>query len=98
MRLVSRVYLLIQLVGWLCVSTISVSAAESKLTRLFPLGGPLRGRGARRTSVAWEACKSQSAALSGDGIRGGQVVAASDQRGAYVTDRRVSIGGLYATV
>ena len=43
-------------------------------------------------------CHAWSLALGGGGIRGGQVVGASDQRGAYVTDRRVSIGDLYATL
>ena len=44
----------------------------------------------------WPECWSM--ALGGGGIRGGQVVGASDERGAYVADRMTSIGDLYATV
>lgn len=32
------------------------------------------------------------------GIRGGQIIGASDERGAMVADRMVSIGGLFATI
>ena len=34
----------------------------------------------------------------GGGIRGGQIIGASDERGAYVAQRPVSIGDLYATI
>ena len=44
----------------------------------------------------WPHC--WSLALGGGGIRGGQVVGASDQRGAYVNDRMISMGDLYATI
>jgi uncharacterized protein DUF1501 len=44
----------------------------------------------------WSACWSM--AIAGGGIRGGQVVGASDERGAYVADRMVTIGDLFATV
>ena len=43
-------------------------------------------------------CHCWSLAVGGGGIRGGQIVGASDERGAYVADRRVSIGDLYATI
>jgi uncharacterized protein (DUF1501 family) len=45
----------------------------------------------------WSHCWSM--ALGGGGIRGGQVIGASDERGAYRTEgRRVTIGDLFATV
>jgi len=44
----------------------------------------------------WPHC--WSLAIGGGGIRGGQVVGASDQRGAYVADRMISMGDLYATI
>ena len=44
----------------------------------------------------WPEC--WTVALAGGGIRGGQVVGASDERGAYVADRMVTIGDLYATL
>src|SRR5438876_1113585 len=44
----------------------------------------------------WPNC--WSLALSGGGIKTGQVVGASDERGANVTERVVSMGDLYATV
>jgi hypothetical protein len=44
----------------------------------------------------WPECWSM--ALAGGGIRGGQVIGESDERGAYVADRMVTIGDLYATV
>jgi hypothetical protein len=45
----------------------------------------------------WSHCWSM--ALGGGGIRGGQVIGASDERGAYLADgRRVTIGDLFATV
>ena len=43
-------------------------------------------------------CHCWSMVLGGGGIRGGQVVGASDERGAYPVDRKVSIGDLYATI
>ena len=36
--------------------------------------------------------------LAGGGIRGGQVVGSSDSRGAYVADRLVTMGDLFATL
>ena len=44
----------------------------------------------------WPNCWSM--ALAGAGIKTGQVVGASDERGANVTDRVVSMGDLYATI
>lgn len=45
----------------------------------------------------WSHCWSM--ALGGGGIRGGQVVGASDERGAYLAaGRKVTIGDLFATV
>ena len=44
----------------------------------------------------WPEC--WSVALAGGGIRGGQVVGASDERGAYVADRMVTMGDLFATI
>lgn len=45
----------------------------------------------------WSPC--WSIALGGGGIRGGQVVGASDEKGGYLVDgRRVTIGDLFATV
>ena len=44
----------------------------------------------------WPEC--WSLVVGGGGIRGGQIVGASDAQGAYVADRPVSIGDLYATV
>jgi len=45
----------------------------------------------------WSHCWSM--ALGGGGIRGGQVIGASDERGAYrAAGRRVTIGDLFATV
>lgn len=43
-------------------------------------------------------CHCWSMVLGGGGIQGGRVVGASDERGAYPADRRLSIGDLYATV
>jgi uncharacterized protein (DUF1501 family) len=39
-----------------------------------------------------------SLVLGGGGIRGGQIVGESDERGGYVKDRVVSIGDVYATI
>jgi hypothetical protein len=44
----------------------------------------------------WPAC--WSLALGGGGLRGGQIVGRSDERGAYVAERMVTIGDLYATL
>lgn len=44
----------------------------------------------------WPDC--WSVAVGGGGIQGGHVVGASDEKGAYVADRLVSIGDLYATI
>ena len=44
----------------------------------------------------WPHC--WSLVLGGGGIRGGQVVGASDERGAYVAGSRVTIGDLFATL
>ncbi len=43
-------------------------------------------------------CNCWSMVLGGGGIRGGQVIGTSDERGSYVGERPVSIGDLYATV
>lgn len=50
------------------------------------------GRGRDHWAHCW------SLALGGGGIKGGQVVGASDERGAYVAERMVTIGDLFATV
>ena len=44
----------------------------------------------------WPHC--WSLALGGGGIRGGQVIGSSDERGAQIADRTVTIGDLFATV
>jgi uncharacterized protein (DUF1501 family) len=44
----------------------------------------------------WPNC--WSLALAGGGIKPGQVVGASDERGANVTERVVTMGDLYATI
>ena len=43
-------------------------------------------------------CHCWSLVLGGGGIRGGQIIGASDERGAYVAERMVTIGDLYATI
>jgi uncharacterized protein (DUF1501 family) len=43
-------------------------------------------------------CYCWSVLLGGGGLRGGQVVGASDKHGAYVADRGVSMGDIYATL
>jgi hypothetical protein len=55
-----------------------------------PHVNPLNGRD------HWPFC--WSLAVGGGGIRGGQVIGASDERGAYVKDRQVTMGDLYATM
>ena len=44
----------------------------------------------------WPHC--WSLALGGGGIQGGQVIGASDEKGAYVADRMITAGDLFATV
>ena len=44
----------------------------------------------------WQYCSS--VVMCGGGIQGAQVVGASDERGAYVVDRQVTIGDLFATI
>jgi len=44
----------------------------------------------------WPDC--WSLLLGGGGIEGGHVIGASDKRGAYVADRMVSMGDIYATI
>ncbi len=44
----------------------------------------------------WPHC--WSLALGGGGIRGGQVVGVSDERGAYVAEREVTMGDVFATI
>ncbi len=44
----------------------------------------------------WPQC--WSTILGGGGIQGGQVIGASDERGAYVAERMVSIGDIFATI
>ena len=39
-----------------------------------------------------------SLAIGGGGIKGGQVIGASDDRGAYVAERTISMGDIYATI
>jgi uncharacterized protein (DUF1501 family) len=43
-------------------------------------------------------CECWSLVLGGGGIRGGQIVGKSDEKGATVADRLVSIGDLFATI
>ena len=50
------------------------------------------GRGRDHWGHCW------SLVLGGGGIKGGQVIGASDERGAYVAERLVTIGDLFATV
>ena len=44
----------------------------------------------------WPHC--WSLVLGGGGIQGGQVIGASDERGAYVAERRVTMGDVFATL
>ena len=44
----------------------------------------------------WPEC--WSVLLGGGGIQGGQVIGASDEQGAYVADRMVSLGDVFATI
>lgn len=50
------------------------------------------GRGRDHWAHCW------SLVLGGGGIKGGQVVGASDERGAYVAERMVTVGDVFATV
>ena len=44
----------------------------------------------------WPEC--WTGVLAGGGIRGGQVIGASDERGAYVAERMISMGDVFATI
>lgn len=44
----------------------------------------------------WPTC--WSLVLGGGGIKGGQVIGSSDENGAYVTDRAISMGDIFATI
>ncbi len=44
----------------------------------------------------WPQC--WSLVMGGGGIQGGTVIGASDERGAYVADRMITIGDVFATV
>ena len=50
------------------------------------------GRGRDHWNHCW------ALAVGGGGIRGGQIVGASDERGAYVAERMVTVGDLFATL
>ncbi len=43
-------------------------------------------------------CDCWSMVLGGGGIQGGQIVGASDERGAYVAERKVTMGDVFATI
>ncbi len=68
-------------------STVVVAMGELGRT---PEHNPALGRD------HWPNCWSMM--LGGGGIQGGRVVGASDDRGAYIADRRVMVGDLFATV
>lgn len=68
-------------------STVVVAMGEFGRT---PEHNPALGRD------HWPNC--WSILLGGGGIQGGRVVGASDERGAYIADRRVMVGDLFATV
>jgi hypothetical protein len=36
--------------------------------------------------------------LGGGGLKGGQIIGASDERGAYVAERLVAMGDVFATI
>jgi uncharacterized protein (DUF1501 family) len=55
-----------------------------------PTINPINGRD--HWSFCW------SLLLGGGGIQGGQVIGASDERGAYVAERRVTMGDVFATL
>ncbi|MGH9339739.1 MAG: DUF1501 domain-containing protein, partial [Acidobacteriota bacterium] len=68
-------------------STIVVAMGEfGRTPHLNPNGG----------RDHWSHC--WSLALAGGGIRGGQVVGGSDERGAYSVEGRTTIGDLFATI
>ena len=68
-------------------STVVIAMGEFGRT---PHVNPNRGRD------HWPEC--WSVVLGGGGIRGGQIIGASDERGAYVADRMVTMGDIYATI
>src|SRR5262249_47142622 len=68
-------------------STIVIASGEFGRT---PVVNPARGRD------HWPDC--WSLVMGGGGIQGGQIIGASDEQGAYVADRPVSIGDVYATI
>jgi len=68
-------------------STVVLAMGEFGRT---PVVNPKRGRD------HWPDC--WSLVVGGGGIQGGQIVGASDKDGAYVAERPVSLGDLYATV
>ena len=68
-------------------STVVIAAGEFGRT---PDINPGRGRD------HWPDC--WSLVMGGGGIQGGRIIGASDERGAYVAERPVSIGDVYATI
>jgi hypothetical protein len=68
-------------------STIVIASGEFGRT---PVVNPARGRD------HWPDC--WSLVMGGGGIQGGQIIGASDEQGAYVADRPVSVGDVYATI
>ena len=68
-------------------STVVIATGEFGRT---PGINPKKGRD------HWPHC--WSLVVGGGGIRGGQIVGASDETGGYVAERPVYIGDLYATV
>ena len=68
-------------------STVVIAMGEFGRT---PHVNPANGRD------HWPHCWSM--VLGGGGVRGGQVIGASDERGAQVVSRQVTIGDLFATV
>ncbi len=68
-------------------STVVIATGEFGRT---PTINPKQGRD------HWPDC--WSLVVGGGGIRGGKIVGASDDQGAYVAEKPVSIGDLYATV
>ena len=68
-------------------STVIIATGEFGRT---PDINPGRGRD------HWPDC--WSLVLGGGGLQGGRIIGASDERGAYVAERPVSIGDVYATI
>lgn len=68
-------------------STVVIATGEFGRT---PDINPGRGRD------HWPDC--WSLVMGGGGIQGGRIIGASDERGAYVAERPVSIGDVYATI